>query len=120
VRRLRRGAGEFVVVSICFGSRQNDGNADGELDNSNSGASPRSGGARRGTGQRRQPRQGVREARAPPFIGAGAAAPGVSGTHAEGRRRLGQAGLGCRARMGSGGPDGWAELERVGPSGSAQ
>jgi hypothetical protein len=81
---------------------------------------PRGGGARRGAGRRRQPGRGAHGARAPPFIGVGAAALGVSDTHAEGLRRLGQAGLGCRARMGSGEPGGWAELERVGPSGSAR
>jgi hypothetical protein len=62
--------------------------------------------SRRGAGR------GARGALALPFIGAAAVAPRVHSTPAEGRRQLGQVGLGYRARMGSSGTSG---LELSGP-----
>jgi hypothetical protein len=57
VCRLQRGAGEFVAVSVCSGSRRNDGNAVGGLGSSGGGAALQGaaalGEARGGGGSRR-------------------------------------------------------------------
>jgi hypothetical protein len=63
--------------------------------------------SRRGAGR------GTRGALSLPFIGEAAVAPRVHSTPAEGRRQLGQVGLGYRAQMGSGGPSG-LDLSRPG------